>query len=318
LLRIDKMASSRARRAVDRHRHMPVAQGIGLDRARQRRQDDTFAVRRPVAGRSQFQRPLAHLLRENRWLGEAVHQAPGHRLFAANAFGGSAEHVGEVVANPALVGEPRQPAGAGQHAQQRHLRQADGRGAVVDEPDLVAGQGQFVAAAGAGAVDGGQELQPRMAAGVLDAVAGLVGEPAEVHFPRVRRQAEHEDVGAGAEDPFLQAGDDDRAHLGMLEADAVQRVGEFDVDAEVVAVELQLVAGAQAGVLGDVHRQRRHRAVEREPPVAVARWVGLVVDAIEAGGLGRVHGASPNCESQNIVLQYRFRPRRQDPMRFEV
>ena len=34
---------------------------------------------------------------------------------------------------------------------------------------------------------------------------------------------------------------DDRVDLGMLEADALQRVGELDVDAEVVGVELQLV-----------------------------------------------------------------------------
>ena len=55
---------------------------------------------------------------------------------------------------------------------------------------------------------------------------------------------------------------DDRAHLGMLEADAVERVVQLDVDAQVVAVELQLVAGAQAGVLVDVERQRGQRAVE--------------------------------------------------------
>ena len=41
----------------------------------------------------------------------------------------------------------------------------------------------------------------------------------------------------------LRARDDDGAHLGMLEADALQRVGELDVDAEVVRVELERVAG---------------------------------------------------------------------------
>ena len=49
--------------------------------------------------------------------------------------------------------------GTGQHTQQRHLGQADGRGSVVDQNDLVAGQRHFVTAAGTGAVDGGQELQ---------------------------------------------------------------------------------------------------------------------------------------------------------------
>ena len=47
----------------------------------------------------------------------------------------------------------------------------------------------------------------------------------------------------------LSAGDDDRVDLGMLEADALDRVGELDVDAEVVRVQLQLVVGRQAGVL---------------------------------------------------------------------
>ena len=58
----------------------------------------------------------------------------------------------------------REAAGAGQHAQQRHFGQRDGRGAVVDHDDLVAGQRHLVAAAGAGAVQRGQELQARMAA----------------------------------------------------------------------------------------------------------------------------------------------------------
>ena len=42
----------------------------------------------------------------------------------------------------------------------------------------------------------------------------------------------------------------------MLEAQTLNRVGELDVDGEVVGVELQLVVGRQAGVLADIHRQR--------------------------------------------------------------
>ena len=80
----------------------------------------------------------------------------------------------------------------------------------------------------------------------------------------------------------LRAGDDDRAHLGVLEADALQRVVQLDVDAQVVAVELELVAGAEAAVFVDVHRQRGDRAVEAELPVPVLRGVGLVVDRGEA------------------------------------
>ena len=61
----------------------------------------------------------------------------------------------------------------------------------------------------------------------------------------------------------LRARDDDGAHFGMLEADALERVVQLDVDAEVVRVELELVAGADAAVLGDVHRERRDRRRRR-------------------------------------------------------
>src|SRR6185436_15135993 len=168
--------------------------------------------------------------------------------------------------------------GAGQHAQQRHLGQRDGGGAVVHHRDLVAGEGELVAAAGAGAVQRGEELEARVLARVLDAVPRLVGELAEVHLPRVARRAEHVDIGAGAEHAALAARDYHRLHLGMLEADAVQGVGELDVDAEVVAVQLQLVARHQAVVFRDVERQGGERAVEGELPVVVALGVRLEAD----------------------------------------
>jgi hypothetical protein len=119
------------------------------------------------AGRSlggQCAGALLHLGGKLRRLGDVVDQAPVLGLLAAHAFDAGAEDVGQVVAHMALVGHAGQAAGAGQHAQQRHFGQADGAGAVVHQDDLVAGQGQLVAAAGAGAVDGGQELQ----AAVLD------------------------------------------------------------------------------------------------------------------------------------------------------
>ena len=84
----------------------------------------------------------------------------------------------------------------------------------------------------------------------------------------------------------LRLADDHRLHLGMLEAQALQRVGQLDVDAEVVGVELQLVVvGPQAGVLLHVHRQRGDRPVEAQLPVAVLRWRGLEGDRGELGGL---------------------------------
>ena len=77
-----------------------------------------------------------------------------------------------------------------------------------------------------------------------------------------------------------------RAHLGVLEAQPLDRVGELDVDAEVVAVELELVARAQPAVVLDVHDQPGDGAVDRELPVVVAGGVGLEAD----GRLGRRRG----------------------------
>ena len=273
--------------AVDRDVDVVVVQRVGLDRLGQRRQRDAGGVGRPVAELRQLGGALLHHGSELRRLGDRVDEPPVDRLGAAHAFARRAEDVGEVVANAPLVGQPRQAAGARQHAEQRHFGQADRAAAVVDEDDLVAGEREFVAAAGARAVDRGDELQPVVARAVLDAVARLVGELAEVHLPRVARDAEHEDVGAGAEDAVLGAGDDDRAHLRVLEADAVQRIGELDVDAEVVAVELELVAGADAAVLVEVGDERCHRPFEAQLPVAVAVGVGLVVHARSVG-----HGVS--------------------------
>ena len=109
--------------------------------------------------------------------------------------------------------------------------------------------------------------------GVLDAVAGLVGELAEVDLVAMGRPGEHLDVGAGAEHLARgrvgAAGDDDRLDLGVLEAQPLHGVVQLDVDAEVVGVELQLVVVAQSGVRRHGQDERRDRAVELETPVAV-------------------------------------------------
>ena len=97
-----------------------------------------------------------------------------------DALGLRGEHVGEVAAHVALVDHPGQPAGAGQHGEQRHLGQRDRRRPIVDEQDLVARQRQLVAAAGRGAVDRGDHDLPAAGRHLLDAVAGLVRELAEV------------------------------------------------------------------------------------------------------------------------------------------
>ena len=92
------------------------------------------------------------------------------------------------------------------------------------------------------------------------------------------REAEHVDVGAGAEHAVALAADHHGADLGMLEAQALHHVGQLDVDAEVVGVELQLVAGLEAAILVHVHGEVGDAVLERELPVFVAAGLGAEVD----------------------------------------
>ena len=92
--------------------------------------------------------------------------------------------------------------------------------AVVNQVDFVAGDGEFVAAAGCSAVQRGDITATRMARVVFDGTTCLVGELAEVDLEGVRRCAKHVDVGAGAKDTRFQAGDDNDSHLWVFEPNA--------------------------------------------------------------------------------------------------
>ena len=214
-----------------------------------------------------------------------VDQSPLDGGAAAVALGLGGEEVGAVTTDVALVDDAGQSARAGQHAQQRHLGQRHGRRAVVDQHDVVAGQGQLVAATGSGAVDRGDPGLARGRGRVLDAVAGLVGELAEVHLPRVRGLGEHPDVGAGAEHAVETAGQHHRLDLRVLEAQPLHGVVQLDVDTEVVGVHLQLVAGHQPAVLVDAEGQRGDLPVDLDRPVPVAVRRGVEVHDGRVGDL---------------------------------
>ena len=74
-------------------------------------------------------------------------------------------------------------------------------------------------------------------------------------------------------------------HLRVLEAQPLHRVVELDIDAEVVGVELELVAVEQPAGLIDVHDQISDVAVALDAPMAVARRLGLEIDGL--------HGLAP-------------------------
>ena len=68
----------------------------------------------------------------------------------------------------------------------------------------------------------------------------------------------------------------------MLEAQPLHGVGELDVDAEIVGIQLELIALEQAAILVDVHGERRDVAFDGQLPVPVARRIGLKIDVFRA------------------------------------
>ncbi len=165
---------------------------------------------------------------------------------------------------------------------------------------MIGRERQFIAAAGGGAVDDGDEALPGMFRGILKAVAGLVGEFAEVDLVRVGRAGQHPDIGAGTEHAIFARAQDHDLHTGMFEAQPLHGVSEFDIDAEIVGIQLELIAFKQPAILIDVHRQRRDLAVDIKLPMAVARWIGLEIDKTRSPGENAFvtgHGPIPECGS---------------------
>ena len=175
------------------------------------RRSGVRATPAPSAGRSDAAARASALVRtssSNELRGATASTSPQSRAWRPfDPLGPRGEDVGEVPPDVALVDHPGQAAGAREHGQQRQLGERHRRRPIVDQQDLVAGQRQLVAAAGGGAVDRGDPDLAGVGGGVLDGVAGLVGELAEVHLVAVRRARQHLDVGAGAEHLVEAAGE---------------------------------------------------------------------------------------------------------------
>src|SRR5271157_5879193 len=96
----------------------------------------------------------------------------------------------------------------------------------------------------------------------------------------------------------------------MLEANALQDVVQLDVHAEVVGVELELIARPQAAILVHIHRKRRHPAVEAEPPVTVLTAhvetdAGCVISFQHCVVCSSIDGLSPLETARNSVRRAR-------------
>ena len=93
----------------------------------------------------------------------------------------------------------------------------------------------------------------------------------------MRGLAEHADIGAGAEHVILARLDHHAAHLRVFEAQPLHRIVQFDIDTEVVGIELQLVLTKPAGLI-DIHDQVGDITIGLDPPMAIAAGFDLVVD----------------------------------------
>ncbi len=80
---------------------------------------------RTIGGGGESEGAVADLVVPGRRRHDFVDEAPVDGALAAGAFLGGAEDVGAVAAHLALVGEAGEPAGAGQHREQRQFRQTD-------------------------------------------------------------------------------------------------------------------------------------------------------------------------------------------------
>ena len=148
----------------------------------------------------------------------------------------------------AFIGHAGQAAGSRQHAEQRYFRQAHCAGPVVNQYDFVASQCQLVATTRASAIHGSEKFKATVLGRVFQAVAGFVREFTKINFPGMAADAQHKDVGARAQNLFFGAGHHHRSYFGVFKANAADGIVEFNVNAEVVAVEFEFVAGAQSGV----------------------------------------------------------------------
>ena len=207
----------------------------------------------PVADRRRVDGALVDDVGEAAARHDLVDQAPHLGLAPVDALGLGREHVGEITPDVALVDDPRQTPGPWQDPEEGQLRERDRRRPVVDEEDAVTRERELVPTARRGTVHRSDPDLPGVVGRVLDGVARLVGELAEVHLVVMCGRGEHPDVRARAEHLVLAAREHDRADLRMLETQPLQQVSELDVDPEVVAVELEVVAGAQPTGLVDVH-----------------------------------------------------------------
>ena len=135
-VRAEQGEARRARLAINGNVEMGIAYGLGRQQALHARKRDALRQRH-VAG--QLFGSCQSRFQQLSWFDQLVDQAPVAGAFATDTFRRGAEEIGAVAAHFALIHQPRQPAGAGQHSEQRQLGQRDRAGAIIRQHDVIAG-----------------------------------------------------------------------------------------------------------------------------------------------------------------------------------
>src|SRR5262245_9897087 len=94
----------------------------------------------------------------------------------------------------------------------------------------------------------------------------------------VRSLSQHAHIRPGTEHPRLRRRDDHRRHLWVLETQTLHGIVEFNIDTEIIGIELQLIARHQWRVFLDVHSQRGDPPLDAQFPVLVALWMRGEID----------------------------------------
>ncbi len=231
-----------ALRGIDIQTDIWVVHAVGAELALQRRQLHSFASATPGGLRSDLARYLLDAIFELGRRDELIDQPPLNGPLSFHALLNRAEEISVIPPYHPLVHNTGETAGSRQDCKQRHFGQRHRGRAVVDHDDTIGRERELVAAAGGSAVDDRHETLAGVLARILHGIARFVRELAEVDLMRVLGSGEHADVRTGAEYAVLGRAQQDDLDVRMLEPQPRQRIGKLDVDAEIIGIQLELVA----------------------------------------------------------------------------
>ncbi len=242
---------------------MAVLDTVNLHRALQGRQHNSRDIGRAVRLLHIGLGALANHLIETGAGHQVVHQFPVQGSLAPDTFRSGAEKVRVIAPHMPFIHQPGEATGPRQHREQRQFGQGNRTRPIVDQQNAVASERQLITAAGSSAVNGAQIRLPGMCGGILNAVAGFIGEFAEINLMGVGRLGQHANVGTGTKHAWVGRRHNHRRHFRVLKAQPLHGIIELDVHPKIVGVELQFIAGAKRRIFLNIHSQHGDPAVKR-------------------------------------------------------